>query len=402
MKDLKPIIKSLLRAKTGPLLLLLQIAVTFTILVNAVFMLLQKHEEINVPSGLAESELFWFQMSLHGTPEEMKTSLFRDLEAVKSLDSVKSAVTLSSIPFSERGIGHEIRLDRNAEGFVTKAAFYTGSYDALETMGLKLIAGQGFQAEDERSLFQFGLDVPSGIVISKALAEQLFPNDWQAALGETIYLKNEAQIVQGVVEHLIGPWSYWKNRSYNILFSTSLISSEVSLLVRVQGSNTDKSIQDVMGVIMQEPNRTVDHLEMLTESRERAYRSQVAAYSTLKAVVIGLSLITMLGVFGQTRFSILKRRKQIGTRRALGASRMAIVRYYILENTVINLLGIALGVVFAILANNLLVSHFHLSPVPGIYLVYGSFIIFGAGMLAVLQPAIRAASVSPAEATRSV
>ncbi|KZN36730.1 hypothetical protein N480_15785 [Pseudoalteromonas luteoviolacea S2607] len=402
MKDLKPIIKSLLRAKTGPLLLLLQIAVTFTILVNAVFMLLQKHEEINVPSGLAESELFWFQMSLHGTSEEMKANLFRDLEAIKSLSSVKSAVTLNSIPFSERGFGHEIRLDRNAEGFVTKAAFYTGSYDALETMGLKLIAGQGFQAEDERSLFHFGLDVPSGVVVSKALAEQLFPNDWEAVLGKTIYLKNEAQIVQGVVEHLIGPWSYWKNRSHNVLFSTSLISSEVSLLVRVQGSNIDKSIQDVMQVIMQEPNRTVDHLEMLTESRERAYRSQVAAYSTLKAVVIGLSLITMLGVFGQTRFTILKRRKQIGTRRALGASRVAIVRYYILENTVINLLGIALGVVFAILANNLLVSHFHLSPVPGIYLVYGSFIIFSAGMLAVLQPAIRAASVSPAEATRSV
>ncbi|MBQ4812215.1 FtsX-like permease family protein [Pseudoalteromonas luteoviolacea] len=402
MKDLKPIIKSLIREKTGPLLLLLQIAVTYTVLVNAVFMLLQKHEEIHVSSGLAESELFWFQMSLHGEPEEMKASLFRDLEAIKSLDTVKNAVTLNSIPFSEWGVGHEIRLDRNAEGFITKAAFYTGSHDAAETLGLKLIAGQGFELSDERRLFDFGLDTPSGIVISKALAEQLYPLDWQQVLGKTVYLNEDAQVVKGIVEHLIGPWSYWENSNYNVLFSTATVSSEVFLMIRIQGESAKQSMQDVMRIVMQEPNRTVDHLEMLTESRANAYRSQVAAYSTLKAVVIGLALITMLGVFGQARFAILKRRKQIGTRRALGASRIAIVRYYLLENAVINLIGIALGMVLAIVANNLLISHFNLLPVPSIYLFYGSVIIFGAGTLAVVQPAIRAASISPSEATRSV
>ncbi|TQF71814.1 ABC transporter permease [Pseudoalteromonas luteoviolacea] len=402
MKDLKPIIKSLLRAKTGPLLLLLQIAVTYTILVNAVFMLLQKSEEINVSSGLAESELFWFQMSLHGTREEKMASLFRDLEAIKGLDSVKNAVTLSSIPFSGRGAGHEIRLDRNAVGYITKAAFYSGSFDALETMGLKLIAGEGFTINDERRLFNFGLTVPSGVLITKALAEQLYPEDWQQVLGKTIYLNEDAQPVRGVVEHLIGPWSFWKHRSFNVLFSNVFVTSEVSLMVRMQGTNIEKSIQDVMNIIMQEPLRTVDHLEVLTDLREKAYRSQVAAYNTLKAVVIGLALITMLGVFGQARFTVLKRRKQIGTRRALGASQIAIVRYYVLENAVINVCGIALGVLLAIAANNLLVLHFQLEPVPGLYLAYGGVIIFLAGFFAVLQPAIRAARISPAEATRSV
>ncbi|MCF2856434.1 FtsX-like permease family protein [Pseudoalteromonas sp. SMS1] len=402
MKDLQPIIKSLLRAKTAPLLLMLQIAVTFTILVNAVFMLLQKSDEINVPSGLAENELFWFQMSLHGTREEKKTSLFRDLDAIKALDSVSGAVALSSIPFSERGAGHEIRLERDAVGYVTKAAFYSGSYQSLETMGLELIAGEGFTINDERRLYNFGLDVPSGVIITKVLAEQLYPDDWRQVIGETIFLDEDAQPVRGVVEHLIGPWSFWKNRSFNVLFSNVFITPEVSILVRIQGDNIDKSMQDVMDVVMQEPRRTVDHLEVMTDSREKAYRAQVAAYSTLKAVVLGLALITMLGVFGQTRFAILKRRKQIGTRRALGASQIAIVRYYVIENAVINLCGIVLGVVLAVVANNLLVAHFQLEPVPGLYLVYGGVIIFLAGFLAVLQPAIRAASISPAEATRSV
>ncbi len=98
---------------------------------------------------------------------------------------------------------------------------------------------------------------------------------------------------------------------------------------------------------------------------------------------------------------VTQRRKQIGVRRALGARRADILRYFIAENMMITGTGVLSGVVLAIGLNQLLVAKLEMTKLPLEYLLAGTGIFFALGIIAVYGPAWRAASISPAMATRS-
>ena len=73
-------------------------------------------------------------------------------------------------------------------------------------------------------------------------------------------------------------------------------------------------------------------------------------------LTMGLLLaITALGIFGLTSYAVAGRTKQIGTRRALGAKRLDIVRYFLVEQSLISWLGLALGLVLAVVGLAVLV-----------------------------------------------
>src|SRR3546814_5636803 len=96
-----------------------------------------------------------------------------------------------------------------------------------------------------------------------------------------------------------------------------------------------------------------------------------------------------------------QRRKQIGVRRALGARRSDILRYFITENVLISSLGIASGTLLALALNQLLVSQFELSRLPLPHLLVGMAVLWALGIGAVYGAARRADRVAPATATRS-
>lgn len=96
-----------------------------------------------------------------------------------------------------------------------------------------------------------------------------------------------------------------------------------------------------------------------------------------------------------------QRRKQIGVRRALGARRIDILRYFLAENFMITSAGVATGVLLGLGLNQLLVSQLELPRLPAGYLVAGAGLLWLLGLAAVYGPAWRAASISPATATRS-
>jgi len=105
---------------------------------------------------------------------------------------------------------------------------------------------------------------------------------------------------------------------------------------------------------------------------------------------------------GLAVFSINRRRKQIGTRRALGATRLAILRYFLLENLMITGTGVITGAVLAIAFNMFLVQSFDMPRIAWYFAPLGMLVLLILGQLAVIGPAARAAQISPALATRSV
>jgi putative ABC transport system permease protein len=113
-------------------------------------------------------------------------------------------------------------------------------------------------------------------------------------------------------------------------------------------------------------------------------------------------IVTVIGIVGLAAFSVAARTKQLGTRRAIGARKFHILRYFLVENWIITTGGVVLGCVLALAAGVQLSRMYQIPQLPLYYLVGGVLLLWVVGLLAVLVPAFRAASISPAVATRTV
>jgi putative ABC transport system permease protein len=108
-----------------------------------------------------------------------------------------------------------------------------------------------------------------------------------------------------------------------------------------------------------------------------------------------------MGIVGLASFSVNRRKKQIGTRRALGAAKNTIIRYFMIENLLISFVGVTLGAVLTVGLNMILVQAFSLTPIAWYYVPIGMISLLAIGQIAVLGPAQKAAGIPPALATRS-
>ena len=122
----------------------------------------------------------------------------------------------------------------------------------------------------------------------------------------------------------------------------------------------------------------------------------------LIVLIIVLVLVTVLGIFGLTVFNISKRTKQIGTRRALGARKSAIVRYFMVENGLICIAGLLVGSVADIYLGNALLQTYSLPALDNLYIIFTALFVFIMSLVSVLLPANKAANISPSVATRSI
>ena len=112
--------------------------------------------------------------------------------------------------------------------------------------------------------------------------------------------------------------------------------------------------------------------------------------------------VTALGIVGLASFHVNQRRKQIGTRRAVGARRVDIIRYFMLENWLLTTAGVFLGAILAFAFGQWLSAAYSLPRLEPWYVAAGIVLLWILGQLAVYVPARRAAAIPPALATRTV
>ena len=98
MRDLAPIIKTLLKAKASPLLLILQIAITFMVMVNAANMLSERSKNMARPIGVDEVNSFYVQTNLQGESNALGARLDEDLALLRALPAVQGVTPMSAIP----------------------------------------------------------------------------------------------------------------------------------------------------------------------------------------------------------------------------------------------------------------------------------------------------------------
>ena len=94
--------------------------------------------------------------------------------------------------------------------------------------------------------------------------------------------------------------------------------------------------------------RVIEKTQTLTAARAEAYKDDRGLVVILGVVCAALLAVTAFGIVGLTSYWVAQRRRQIGIRRALGATRKAIMRYFQTENLLIAGAGAAIGVALAI------------------------------------------------------
>jgi putative ABC transport system permease protein len=145
-----------------------------------------------------------------------------------------------------------------------------------------------------------------------------------------------------------------------------------------------------------------DYSATLAQLRDTYFRQDRAMTRLLLGVCLAMLLVTALGIIGLASFWVQQRTKQIGIRRALGATRRQIIGYFQTENLLLTGFGIVLGMLLAFAGNQVLMHYFEIDRLPLYYLPVGAVLLLLLGQVAVIGPALRAAAIPPIVATRSV
>ncbi|HSD69275.1 MAG TPA: FtsX-like permease family protein, partial [Woeseiaceae bacterium] len=223
-------------------------------------------------------------------------------------------------------------------------------------------------------------------------------------VGKTVYIENDLPItIIGIMERMQAPWKSWSQLENVMLVPMKRLQTGVRYVIRTEPGYRDEIMPQVEKMLAESNRgRIVRSMMTMTETRQRSYLADAAMIKLLFFVVSILTAITGLGIVGLASFSVARRSKQIGTRRALGATRAAILRYFMLENFMISGVGVISGALIAVAMNIWMVQAFNLTPIAWYVIPLAMLILWLVGQLAVLGPARRAAMVSPAVATRAV
>jgi putative ABC transport system permease protein len=138
------------------------------------------------------------------------------------------------------------------------------------------------------------------------------------------------------------------------------------------------------------------------EIREKYFADMSSMAWMLVLVCVVMLAVTAFGIVGLTSFWVGQRRRQIGIRRAVGATRGHIMQYFQTENLLLTSLGVIVGMGLAFGINLYLMQHYEMSRMPWYYLPGGALSLWLLGQASVFGPAQKAASVPPVVATRSV
>lgn len=401
--DFGPMLSALVRNKTGAILVALQIAVTLAIVINSLYIIVMRVEKINRDPGIDVNNVIVAYVRGFGKDFNVIDSISNDIDLIKSIPGVKAAAVSNQVPLSGSGSGTGLRTEPDETIESVPTARYQWNEDGLDALGVTLSRGRNFlPGEVNYVLPTDDQPAPASVLVTQKLADDLFGEE--DALGKTVYWGSmEPSTIVGIIGRMHGSWVGWDKLENVVIQPGNYADITNKYIIRVEPGMRDELIPTIEKTLGESNRqRVVKAVKTLQEMAARSYRFD-RGMAIILAVVISLLIgLTALVIVGLASFHVTQRTKQIGTRRALGARRIDIIRYFILENWLVTTAGAVLGAVLTVGVAYWLEVSFELQRLDWRYLPVGIVTLWVLSTLAVLEPARRAASVPPAVATRSV
>ncbi|MEO1576123.1 MAG: FtsX-like permease family protein, partial [Pseudomonadota bacterium] len=326
-----------------------------------------------------------------------------DLELMRGLPGVVEATYSSGAPLSGSGSANHFSVGPTEDDDGTPANYYYMDHRGIETLGVELAAGRSFRPEDVvRITDPEVFERPKVAIATRAFLKKLFPDDVEY-VGKVFYSGDDPVEVVGVIEKMQGAWVSWDNFEQVVVFPLIEPGPLAGYLVRTEPGKANALLAEIEDKLGQsDTTRLINHAATLRENADRSYSRDRGMAVALGIVIALLVTVTALGIVGLAAFNVRTRTKQIGTRRAIGARRGDILRYFLAENWLMTTGGVVLGVVLTFVLNYYLATEYSLDKLDPVYVPAGILAMWGLGLLAVLGPARRASVISPAVATRTV
>ena len=409
-----PILASLRHHKLTCMLLVLQVTLTAAIVCNVASLIATRIQEISVVTGVQESGLSILDITDVGPTGDAQARHTRDLALLRAIPGVQAAAAVrSSLPLSQSswssttcssqaGADRVHQLHSSKVPGCSNAAIYHGGPGELALLGLKLVEGRDF---DPSEYVLPGHDndnpVPAAI-LSRSLAEHLFQG--QDPMGKQIFVNHKTVRVVGVVDTLVRPYLYEPATDHDtMLWPVLPDGGGVMYLLRSDLKDQAEVLRQAKAALLKaDPQRVFQGVRSFAEMRRAYFRRDYTMIGLLLISALGLLTVTAIGIAGLAGFWVQQRTRQIGIRRAIGATRRDVLRHFQLENFLIVGAGVLLGLGLAVGLNMVLVRSYGVAPLPLGYLLITALLLWSLGQLAVLNPALHASRIPPATATRNL
>ncbi|HEY2858323.1 MAG TPA: ADOP family duplicated permease [Terracidiphilus sp.] len=375
----------------------LQIGVSFALLVSTGALVRSFLNTRTRPIGLTRDQMLVLFTQDPDNP--IRQTVMADLRALPGVRNVAYAIR-SPLMLSEGGIAVKALLPNHPElRDPIEIKFNAVSSGFMDVTGTRVLRGRGFtQADDE--------DGPVSIIINQTMAQKYWAG--QDAIGQVVRLADghvDARVI-GIAEdapinqlgEMPEPFLYVPFQQYQ----THLSNMGELTFVAATGPNAMSMAQDARQVLIHvnpllDPMMVTSMPELIRYSAGN-YRMMAELVSALGA--IGLTL-TIVGLYGFLAFRVTQRRREIGIRMALGASREATAWLVLRDTARLAAIGLGLGTVFSLGATRLESSVlFGVKPLDAFSMAAALGILTLASAAAAWLPARRAASIQPMQALR--
>jgi len=387
------------RQRLRSALVVSEIALTLAVLVGAGLLIQSFWRLQQVDSGFDARNVLMMQISVKAGPGEGAriADFFEQLlQKARSLPGVKSVAVSDGLPILRDANWSPFNIEGRPPpepGNQTWAIRYTVSPEYFQTLGIQLLKGRGFTAQDT-------LNSPPVAIIDETFARQDFQNE--DPLGKGLILALPDGIV-GVVRHVkhaglderaAGSPQFYLNFNQRRSGASHLLVRSVVDPLSLAGAVRDQ----VWALNKDQPVYDVRTMQQLVSQSIAPRR-----FSALLMVIFGFVALVLasIGLYGMMSYSVSQRTSEIGIRVALGARRRDVLAMVIREAMGLALLGVVAGLIAALmlaqLLRNLLFSVGATDP-----LTFGvvALVLFGVALLASFVPARRAAKVDPMVALR--
>jgi len=349
-----------------------------TIVLNCLNMILEQRARIATPTGLDEQHIFALRASPWGRDfddDEFKAQVIeRDIATLRALPGVIDACPISPFPLQGGGSSFQLKPMGAPPTALVRSPVYRADEHFIDTLGLELVAGRAFTAADVPK--ERGPQIMN-MIVTKDLADALYPDG--DALGKTVDTGSQEypDVIVGIVRHMHTPYGGGPMEDRITFYPGNAgLYGVMQYLVRTEPAAFDRVFGQAEEALLAVNKERVLTLQTLLEIKGGGYLQNRFVAGVLIVVMALLLLVATMGIFGMASFSVAQRTKQIGTRRALGGTRADIVRYFLVEISVIAVVGIALGLVGAYALNVVLVSTMEGRPLPATLAAAGVLLLW--------------------------
>lgn len=398
-----PILKSLKRRKAFASLIILQVAITYTVMTISVLQTTATLSEWNLPSGFDHENVIAVRSQSFDENLDLKGLVQDDFQKLLNMSQVKNITQAYQLPFRAEQVT-EVYTEQTEKAQAYQTNIFDFDLEGLNVLGVKVLKGRAFNPAELIEINETSTEKPSVVMMSNQMAEAMFGDD--NPIGRQIYLNKEESPVE-----VIGVYSGFMNgetlngrgMSYRSVIRPQvqfISGDDPSYLLRVEPGQTESFLEEIRSVLYSSSGRYIQDVEFLTRTQKRMYDGRGSRALLMLFISFVLLIITGLGISGLISFLVAQQRRQVGTRRALGAKKWQVVRYYLLENSIVTGIGLVLGVTLSVsliilLSNNQATSFINIGWMIGV----GVF-VWLISLVSAINPAFRASKVAPAIVTR--